>query len=81
MLLNIIIREPPTCTGNEPALDIHLGGCGQDIKIQSNKYMSFVMNILIMYHVHHLSTEIEGKNLTKVPKSTPKIANQASPII
>ena len=26
------IREPPDCTGNEPTLDIHIGGSGQDIK-------------------------------------------------
>ena len=26
------IREPPDHTGNEPALDIHIGGSGQDLK-------------------------------------------------
>ena len=31
------------------------------------------MNIFIMYHVHHLCMEIEGKKPTKVPKSTPNI--------
>ena len=29
--------------------------------------------MLIMYHVHHLSTEMVGKTPTKVPKSTPNI--------
>ena len=31
------------------------------------------MNMLIMYHVYHLRTEMEDKKPTKVPKSTPKI--------
>ena len=37
------------------------------------------MNMLAMYHVHYLSTEMQGKTPTKVPKSTPKNTNQASP--
>ena len=48
---------------------------------KNDKYMSFEMNMLIIYHVHHLSTEMEGKKPTKVPKSTPKNASKASPII
>ena len=42
--------------------------------------MSFEINMLIMYHVHHLSTEMEDKKPTKVPQSTPKNKNQASSI-
>ena len=32
MSWKIIIREPPDHTGNEPTLDIPIGGSGQDIK-------------------------------------------------
>ena len=40
--------------------------------------MSFEMKLLIMYHVHHLSMELEGKKKpTKVSRST----NQTSPIM
>ena len=35
--------------------------------------MSFEVHMLIMYHVHLLSTKVEGKKPTKVPNSTPKI--------
>ena len=59
-----IIREPPDHTANELRLDILIGDSGQDIKIlQNDKYMAFVRNMLIMKHVHHLSTEMERKNL------------------
>ena len=35
-------REPPDHTGNEPSLDIPMGGYGQDIKKnQNDKYMPF----------------------------------------
>ena len=38
-----MIREPPDHTGNEPTLDIPIGGSGQDIKKEQNgKYMPFV---------------------------------------
>ena len=40
--------------------------------------MSFEMSMLVMYHVYYLTTEIEGKQPTKVPKSTPTKANQTS---
>ena len=33
-------------------------------KKQNDKYMPFVRNMLIMKHVHHLSSEMEGKNPT-----------------
>ena len=55
------IRKPPDCTGNEPTLHIHIGSSGQDIKIQNDKYMSFEINMLVMYHVYDLSTEMKGK--------------------
>ena len=42
--------------------------------------MSFEMNMLIMFQGHHLSTEMEGKKPTKLPKSTPENTKQASPI-
>ena len=42
--------------------------------------MSFEMSMFIMYHVYHLSTEIEDKKPTKIPKSTPANTNQASPV-
>ena len=41
--------------------------------------MSFEMNMLTMYHVHLLGTEMEGKKTRKVPKSRPKNKNQTSP--
>ena len=38
-----MIRDPPDCTGNEPTLDIPMGGSGKDIKKEQNdKYMPFV---------------------------------------
>ena len=38
-----MIREPPDHTGNEPTLDIPIGGSEQDIKKRKNgKYMPFV---------------------------------------
>ena len=43
--------------------------------------MSFEMDMLSMYHVHHLSTEIAGQISTKVPKSTPENTNQDSAMI
>ena len=58
-----IVREPLEHTGNESTPDTHIAGSGQDIKIQNDKYMSFEMNMLIIYYVHHLSTEIESRNL------------------
>ena len=42
-------------------------------KKQNDKYMSFEMNMLIIYHVHYLGTEMEVKKPTNVPQSTPKI--------
>ena len=41
-----IIRKPPDHTGNEPTPDIHIGGSEQHL--QSDKYMQFVINIVIM---------------------------------
>ena len=35
--------------------------------------MLFEMNMLLMYHAHHLTTEMEDKKPTKAPKSTLKI--------
>ena len=45
-----------------------MGGSWQDIK-NTDKYMSFEINMLIMYHVHHLSTEMKDKNLQKCLKA------------
>ena len=56
-----VITELPDHTGNEPKLDIPIGGSGQDIK--NDKDMPFVGYMLIMKHIHHLSTDMEGKNL------------------
>ena len=39
------------------------GHIAKSVKNQNDKYMSSEMNMLIMYSVHHLSTEMEGKNL------------------
>ena len=64
-----IIRELPDHTGDEPTLDIHMGGFMKDIKIQNDKYISLEMNLFIMYHVHHLSTEMERKFLQKCLKT------------
>ena len=61
-------------------LDINMGGSGQDINTQNDKCMSFEMSMLIMQHVHHLNTGIEGKKATKVPKSICKYTRVASPI-
>ena len=43
--------------------------------------MSFVMNMVIMSQVHHLSTEKEGESLQIVPKSPLMDSNFAYPII
>ena len=37
--------------------------------------------MLIMYYVPHLYTEMEAKQPTKMPKSTPKNTKQTSPIV
>ena len=50
------------------------------MKIQNDKYISLVMNMLIMYHIHHLSMEMEGE-LTKGCKSITEITNQVSSTI
>ena len=52
------IREPSDHTRSRPTPGIYMGDCGQKIQIQNDKYMPFVMNMVIMCHVHHLSTEI-----------------------
>ena len=39
------------------------------------------MNMMIMYQVHHLSTEKEGKNLKSVPESLPIYNNQGVSMI
>ena len=46
------------------------GSEGRRVKIPKDKYMSYVINISIMKHVHHLGTEMEGENLQIVPKCT-----------
>ena len=67
------IRELQHCTGNEHTLDISTGTSGKDIKIWNEKYMSFEMNMLIMYHIHPLCTEKESKILQKCLKACLKI--------
>ena len=54
-----IVREPQDQSRNEPTIDIHTEGSGQNINIQNDKYMPFVVYIVLMSHVHHLSTEME----------------------
>ena len=44
--LEKLLREPLDHTGNEPTLDLPIGGTEQDIRLQNNKYMSFEMNML-----------------------------------
>ena len=41
--------------------------------------MPFVRNMLIMKHVHHLSTEKEGKKPYNIPKCIPIDTNQVNP--
>ena len=53
---------------------------GRTKKIQNDKYRPYEMKILIMYHVHGLTTEMEGEP-TNVPKCTPENTNQVSPIV
>ena len=56
-----MIREPPDHTGNEPTLDIPIGGSGHDIKKRTKWQTDTICeNILIMKHVPHLSTDKEG---------------------
>ena len=51
------MTEPPDHTGNEPIPDVHIQSSVKDIKNTKNdKYMSFVINMMIMYQSHHLST-------------------------
>ena len=51
-------REAPDCTGNEPALDIPIGGSGQDAKKRTKWHKHAICeNMLIMKHVPHLSTD------------------------
>ena len=71
-----IIREPPDKTGNRPALGIHIGSPGLDIKNIKMTNTSFVMNLLIIYQVHHLSTKNGWQTPTEMPKSTLKILNK-----
>ena len=70
------IREPPDYTGNEPRFYIHVVGSRQDSKIQKDKCM--LMSMETMCYVYQLSTELEGKNIQIVPKSTPRDTNQSS---
>ena len=62
-------------------LDIYIGVSGQDIEIQNEKCMPSVISLVIISHVHHLGTEMEGKNLQIVPKSTLINTNQVSATI
>ena len=43
--------------------------------------MSSVMNMMIIWQAHHLSTEKEGENLQTVSKNTSIITNKAYPAI
>ena len=63
-----IAREPPDHMQNETISDIPIGGSEKAIKI-NKKYISFEMNMMIMYHVHLLSTEMRAKNLQKCLKT------------
>ena len=40
--------------------------------------MPFFRNMVIMKHVHHLNTEIEGKKTYHIPKYTPIVTNQVN---
>ena len=56
-----MIREPPDHTGNEPTLDISIGGSGQNIKKRTKCQIHAICeNMLIVKHVPHLSTDKEG---------------------
>ena len=65
-----MLREPSNCTGNKSTPDIYIQSSGQQ-KTQNDKYMPFVVNMVIMCQVHPLSTEMAGENLQLVPKSIP----------
>ena len=41
--------------------------------------MQFVINMLIMNHVHPLTTEMKGKKTYKLPKCMPIDTNQINP--
>ena len=69
--LEKIIKKPPDHTGNEPTLNIPLGGSQQEIKVQHDKYMPCELNMLIMHHVNHLRMDMESKKPTKIPTCTP----------
>ena len=57
-----MIREPPNHTGNEPTLDIPIGGSGKDVKKEQKWQIHAICeNMLIMKCVSHLSTDKEGK--------------------
>ena len=73
------VRQPPDCTGNEPKADIPIGALGRTYKIKNYQHMPPVINMLIMNHVHHLSREMEWKNLYFVLKYTPTYINPTSP--
>ena len=55
-----MLRESLDHTGNEPTPDVPIRCSGQDLQNTPNdKYMSFVMNMVIMYYVYQLRTEKE----------------------
>ena len=43
----------------------------EPLQCKNDKYMPFVINMVIMQQVHHLSSEKEGESLYIVPKCTP----------
>ena len=49
----------------------------QDIKIQNDEYIPFVMNMVIMCQVCHLITEMVGQNQQIMPERTPIDINPA----
>ena len=47
----------------------------------NDKYMPFVMSMVIMCQVHHLSTEKDIENLQTLPLIRPTDPKQAYPVI
>ena len=61
-------------------MDIWIEGSGQGIKIQKDKYMPFVMKMVMIWQVHYLRTKMVEKKQKIVPKSTPTDTTQTSTI-
>ena len=75
-VLEILLESLQTTLRMNPHW-VYIGGSGQNIKNKDDKGISFVMNMLTLYHVRHLHAEMEGGKPIRMPKFT----HQASLII